>query len=181
MAKKIVLLLADGFEDVEAVTPIDYLRRAGVEVTVGVGGGKPRTVKSSHSLTVQADTTLAELAREGKLRSDQWDGVIIPGHARGDERGRFCYRRDVDKGFSGREKWIGAIAPPRRWSWGPWGFCRVAALPVTRGWKRRQWSLLGRGKGSGRRGRNHNHQPRPGDRGRMGQGNDRPACGYGDG
>jgi 4-methyl-5(b-hydroxyethyl)-thiazole monophosphate biosynthesis len=78
MAKKIVLLLADGFEDVEAVTPIDYLRRAGVEVTVASVGGT-RTVKSSRSLTVQADTTLAELAREGKLRSDQWDGVIIPG------------------------------------------------------------------------------------------------------
>jgi protein deglycase len=75
MAKAIVLL-ADGFEDVEAVTPIDYLRRAGIEVT---------TVSISDNLTVTskwggikmiAVTTLAELAKQG---TDGYDAVILPG------------------------------------------------------------------------------------------------------
>jgi 4-methyl-5(b-hydroxyethyl)-thiazole monophosphate biosynthesis len=76
MAKKAIILLADGFEDVEAVTPIDYLRRAGIEVT---------TVSISESLTVTSrwggiklivDATLTGLAKQG---TDGWDAVIVPG------------------------------------------------------------------------------------------------------
>jgi 4-methyl-5(b-hydroxyethyl)-thiazole monophosphate biosynthesis len=71
MAKKVIVLLANGFEDVEAVTPIDYLRRAGAEVTVaGVGG---TTVNSSRGLVVQADVVVAALGAE------PWDAVVVPG------------------------------------------------------------------------------------------------------
>jgi 4-methyl-5(b-hydroxyethyl)-thiazole monophosphate biosynthesis len=74
MAKKAIVLLADGFEDVEAVTPIDYLRRAGIEVS---------TVSISESLTVTskwggikmiAGTTLTDAKQGGG-----WDAVILPG------------------------------------------------------------------------------------------------------
>ena len=76
MAKKAIVLLADGFEDVEAVTPVDYLRRAGIDVT---------TVSISDNLTVTsrwggikviADTTLANLQTGGQ---SGFDAVIIPG------------------------------------------------------------------------------------------------------
>ena len=78
MPKRVILLLAEGFEDVEAVTPADYLRRAGAEVVIAAVGGT-KTVKSSRGLSVGADTTLAELSAAGRLQAMHWDAVVVPG------------------------------------------------------------------------------------------------------
>ncbi len=79
MAKKAIVFLAEGFEEVEAVTPIDYLRRAGVEVTVAAVGHE-RAVKSSRGLSLIADTTVAELsAISGRWSPMAWDVVLLPG------------------------------------------------------------------------------------------------------
>ncbi len=78
MSKKVVVLLAEGFEDVEAVTPVDYLRRAGAEVVVAAVGSV-RETKSSRGLVLLADTTVADLAAKGKLRVQDWDAVLLPG------------------------------------------------------------------------------------------------------
>ena len=78
MAKKVVLLLAEGFEEVEAVTPIDYLRRAGIEVTVAALGEKT-AVTGSHGIKLTADTLLNGLSAGGKFELSGLDGVIVPG------------------------------------------------------------------------------------------------------
>jgi 4-methyl-5(b-hydroxyethyl)-thiazole monophosphate biosynthesis len=84
MPKKVIVLLAEGFEEVEAVTPIDYLRRAGIEVTTaavgakGTDSGASRIVTGSHGIPVTADAALADLAKAGKAAA-AWDAVLIPG------------------------------------------------------------------------------------------------------
>ena len=78
MGKKVLAFLADGFEEVEAVTPIDYLRRAGVAVTVAAIKAE-KAVQGAHGITLAADTTIAELEQAGQLNNASWDGVFVPG------------------------------------------------------------------------------------------------------
>jgi 4-methyl-5(b-hydroxyethyl)-thiazole monophosphate biosynthesis len=86
MAKKALVLLAPGFEEVEAVNPIDYLRRSGIEVTVAAleatGGAESREVAGSHGIGLRVDMGLAELVAEaggipGLCRT--LDAVVLPG------------------------------------------------------------------------------------------------------
>lgn len=75
--KKAVVVLADGCEDVEALTPIDMLRRAGVRVTVA-GLGK-KIILTSHRVTIVADAEFA------KVKDEDWDAIILPGGGKGAE------------------------------------------------------------------------------------------------
>lgn len=71
----VYILLGSGFEEVEALTPCDLLRRAGSEVAlVGVDGTE---IKGSHGITVRADLPLAE------LRPETVEMLILPGGLRG--------------------------------------------------------------------------------------------------
>ena len=53
------IILADGFETIEALTPLDVLRRCGVEVTTR-SLNQTRAVRSSHGVTVEADATMED-------------------------------------------------------------------------------------------------------------------------
>ena len=55
----VYMLLGTGFEETEAIAPLDLLRRAGVDVlTVGING---KIVKGSHGIGIEADIELNEL------------------------------------------------------------------------------------------------------------------------
>ena len=71
-AKRVAVLLAPGFEEIEAVTAIDILRRAGVEVRVA-GTEDNRMVAGSHGIAVGIETTLATLT------AAELDAVVLPG------------------------------------------------------------------------------------------------------
>ncbi len=67
--------LADGFEEIEALTPIDVLRRAGIEVrTASIGDGK--TVTGAHGISVIADITPSEAEA---IPSAEIEMIILPG------------------------------------------------------------------------------------------------------
>ena len=69
----IYMFLANGFEETEAIAPLDILRRAGLSVTtVGIGGKK---VTGAHGIVVSADIADAEL----DLSSAPIEAVILPG------------------------------------------------------------------------------------------------------
>ena len=67
----VYLFLANGFEEIEALTPLDVLRRAGVKVTtVGVGGD---SILGAHGIRVQADIP------DTMYRDAAPDMIILPG------------------------------------------------------------------------------------------------------
>jgi 4-methyl-5(b-hydroxyethyl)-thiazole monophosphate biosynthesis len=70
---KIMVFLADGFEEVEALTVVDYLRRMNIEVDM-VSVSRKREVKGSHYISVLADLTIDDIPDAGL-----YDGVVIPG------------------------------------------------------------------------------------------------------
>ena len=67
----VYMLLGTGFEETEAIAPLDLLRRAGIEVlTVGIAG---KIVYGSHKIGVEADILLEEMDLTAL------DMIILPG------------------------------------------------------------------------------------------------------
>ncbi len=100
----VYVFLADGFEEVEAMTPIDYLKRAGVEVTiVGVGTSVP---KGSHGVSVMAD-----ISEDMFYPNDNTEAIILPGGSPGYiNLGKSeAVRRAIRLGYGETDVLIGAI------------------------------------------------------------------------
>ena len=67
----VYMLLGTGFEETEAIAPLDLLRRAGVEaMTVGVNG---KVVYGGHGIGVEADIEL------GQMDLTAMDMIVLPG------------------------------------------------------------------------------------------------------
>ncbi len=98
----VLAILADGFEEIETVTPIDLLRRAGVTVTIAaLGDGIHATGRCG--ITLHADTTLEA------VRAQAFDCLFLPGGPgvkllRADSRVRELVLRQHQAGG-----WIAAI------------------------------------------------------------------------
>lgn len=70
--KQVYLFLAEGFEEVEALTPVDILRRAGITCTT-VSIGTKKEVAGSHNIVITADKLFDE------IDSFDADAIILPG------------------------------------------------------------------------------------------------------
>ena len=67
----VYILLGTGFEEIEALAPVDLMRRAGIEVTtVGLNG---KIVYGSHHIGVEADITIDE------LNTADAEMIVLPG------------------------------------------------------------------------------------------------------
>ena len=74
---RVLVPLADGFEEIEAVTVVDVLRRGGVEVvTASIGAAE---VRGAHGLSVKADALFADVS------GGEFDAIVLPGGGEGTE------------------------------------------------------------------------------------------------
>jgi len=69
MAKRAIVVLAEGFEEIEAITPVDMLRRA--EVATELVGLDTTEVVGAHGVVFRADRVLGN--------AEQVDAIILPG------------------------------------------------------------------------------------------------------
>ncbi len=73
MQNRVLVPLAPGFEEIEAVTIIDVLRRADLDVVVARLDGEATAVPGAHGIAVETDTALASL-QAADLRA-----IVLPG------------------------------------------------------------------------------------------------------
>ena len=98
----LVVILAEGFEEIEAFTPIDILRRAGIEVVIaGLEGGN---ITGAHGVKVACDLEISD------MDFDMIDGVVLPGGLPGAENLAASYVvLDAIKVLNGKGKLVAAI------------------------------------------------------------------------
>lgn len=78
----VYMLLGTGFEETEAVAPLDLMRRAGIDVlTVGLNG---KTIRGSHGIQVEADVEI------GKMDLTDLEMIVLPGGLGGVASIRAC-------------------------------------------------------------------------------------------
>ncbi len=100
---KVYIFLADGFEDIEGLTVVDLLRRAGIEI-VTVSITEQKTVTTSHAVTLQTDALFSE------TDFSDADMLVLPGGMPGTNYLRDCEPlSELLKAHYGDGKWVAAI------------------------------------------------------------------------
>lgn len=98
----VYVLLAPGFEEAEALVPVDLLRRAGVETATVSITGEP--VPGSHGITVTADLTLDQ------VEMDRAEMIVLPGGGPGHKNlGKEPKVEQLVREAVKRELWVAAI------------------------------------------------------------------------
>jgi 4-methyl-5(b-hydroxyethyl)-thiazole monophosphate biosynthesis len=103
MAKTVLTLLADGFEEIEATAPIDLLRRAEAEVTVA-SCSDSLDVTGRSTITLRADTLLSQIPEPLAF-----DLLVLPGGPAVFELRKRPEIIDLIRDFADTGKPIGAI------------------------------------------------------------------------
>ena len=90
---KVYVFMANGFEDIEALAPLDILRRGGVDVvTVSITGTE--FVESAHGVTMKADTTFEEAGdfadADVLMLPGGMPGAVLQQNAKGKRIGAIC-------------------------------------------------------------------------------------------
>lgn len=101
--KKVAVFLAEGLEEIEGLTVVDLLRRAGIEVTT-VSVSEKKEVTGSHHITILADSLFSEADCSGM------DGVVLPGGMPGTRH--LMQHEGVNqmiREFAGQKKLVAAI------------------------------------------------------------------------
>ena len=70
--KKVALFLTNGFEELEALAPVDLMRRANIEVNT-ISINQEKEVVSSRKITILADKTIRD------VNFDEYEMVVLPG------------------------------------------------------------------------------------------------------
>ena len=98
----VYVLLGTGFEETEAITPIDLLRRSGTEVlTVGISG---KTVYGGHGIGIEADISVDQMVPE------KADMIVLPGGLGGVASIKACQKAmDAVKAVYGQGGFVAAI------------------------------------------------------------------------
>ncbi|WP_237698583.1 MULTISPECIES: DJ-1 family glyoxalase III [unclassified Hydrogenobaculum] len=103
MMAKVAVLLAPGFEEVEAIAPIDILRRGGVEVLIV--GVKDKVIPSARNVKIEVDLTIDELNDVDNL-----DMIIIPGGMTGVENLKKSEEvKNLINQMNAKKKYVSAI------------------------------------------------------------------------
>ena len=112
--EKVCVFLADGFEEGEALIPVDLLRRAGAEVTIASISAS-LCVQGAHGICVTADALVEGLPLE------EYGMVVLPGGLRGTQNlSRSALVKQAALAFARQGKWVAAIcaAPGLLGGWG---------------------------------------------------------------